>query len=122
MLLWFERSVTVRSNEELMKGILQRKAVYLLRRQSRRLTAAGAGLAALLLAALLLAPGIRGAAVPQQPTVLGATILGPEAGGYVIVALLAFALGIVITLLAQNRRKQAERDGDAGHTEKRTHP
>ena len=112
----------MRSNEELMKGILQRKAVYLLRRQGRRLTAACTGLAALLLAVLLLAPGIRGGAVPQQPTVLGATILGPEAGGYVIVALLAFALGIVITLLAQNKRKQAGRGDEVSHNEKRTRP
>ena len=31
-------------------------------------------------------------------------ILGPETGGYVIVALLAFALGIITTLLIRKRR------------------
>ena len=50
----------MRSNEELMQGILQRKAVYLAQRQMRRLTMVGAGLAVLLIAMLFVVPGITG--------------------------------------------------------------
>ena len=94
----------MRSNEELMKGILQRKAVYLARKQARRLIMVGSGLAALLMTMLFIAPGVTGSVEPYTVSTMGATILGPDAGGYVLIALLAFALGIVVTLLIQKRR------------------
>ena len=95
----------MRSNEELMKGILQRKAVYLAQRQMRRLAMVGAGLAVLLIAMLFVVPGITGSVEQYTVYTMGATILGPETGGYVIVALLAFALGIIVTLLIQKHRQ-----------------
>ena len=95
----------MRSNEELMKGILQRKAVYLAQRQMRRLAVVGTGLAVLLMAMLSVVSGITGSEKQYTAYVMGATILGPEAGGYVIVALLAFALGIVVTILIQKHRQ-----------------
>ena len=101
----------MRSNEELMKGILQRKAVYLAKKQARRLTAVGAGLAALLMTMLFIAPGITGSGEQYTAHAMGAMILGPETGGYVIVALLAFVLGIIVTLLIQKRR--IVKDGEA---------
>ena len=88
-----------------MKGILQRKAVYLAQRQMRRLTAVGAGLAALLMTMLFIVPGITDSGEQYTAYAMGATILGPETGGYVIVALLAFALGIVVTILIQKHRQ-----------------
>ena len=95
----------MRSIEAQMKEILRRKEAYLAQRQAQRLAGLGAGLGMLLTVALLLAPGITGAAPQPRASTLGATILGPEAGGYVIVGLLAFALGVVITLLIQRRKK-----------------
>ena len=95
----------MRSNEELMKGILQRKAVYLAQRQMRRLALVVAGLAILLIAMLFVVPGITGSGERYAAYAMGATILGPETGGYVIVALLAFALGIIVTLLIQKHRQ-----------------
>ena len=44
-------------------------------------------------------------------TALGAFLLGPEAGGYVIVALIAFALGIAAALLAQRHRQMKKEEG-----------
>ena len=67
---------------------------------------------------LCLAPGITGSVGQQNATAMGATILGSEAGGYVIVALLAFTLGIVTTLLIQNRKKQTDCVRDIRNTEK----
>ena len=101
----------MRSNEELMKGILQRKAVYLARKQARRLTVIGTGLAVLLIIMLFIAPGVTGSVEQQRAYAMGATILGPAAGGYVIIALLAFALGIVVTLFIQ--KHQAIKKGEA---------
>ena len=97
----------MRSNEELMKGILERKAVYRAQKQFRHLAIAGAGLGILLIAALMVAPGIKDNISPAQGPVstLGATILGPEAGGYVIVALLAFALGIAVSQIILKRKQ-----------------
>ncbi len=95
----------MRSNQHLMQGILQRKAAYLAQRQVRRLKGIGAGLAALLMTMLFVLPGIAGNGEAYAPSgAYGAMILGPETGGYVIVALLAFALGIVVTLIIQKRR------------------
>ena len=95
----------MRSIEEQMKEILRRKETYLVLKQFRRLAFLGAGLGFLLIAALLLVPGIKGTVPQPRASTLGATILGPEAGGYVIVGLLAFALGVVITVLIQRRKK-----------------
>ncbi len=88
-----------------MKEILRRKEYYLALKQVHRLTALGVSLGLLLMAALLLAPGITGIVAPPRASTLGATILGPEAGGYVLVALLAFVLGIVAILLPQQYRQ-----------------
>ena len=97
----------MRSNEELMKGILERKAVYQAQKQIRHLAIAGAGLSVLLIAALIFVPSIRSGTsqVSQKATDLGATILGPEAGGYVIVALLAFALGIIVASAIRKKKE-----------------
>ena len=100
----------MRSNKDLMQGILQRKAIYLAQKQARRLIVVCASLAALLLTMLFIVPGITGSAEQYTAYAMGATILGPETGGYVIVSLLAFALGIIVTLLIQKHRtiKDAE--------------
>jgi len=48
---------------------------------------------------------------------LGSTIVGPEAGGYVIVALLAFALGVIGTILIQ-KKKGIESENTINENEK----
>ncbi|MBO4864146.1 MAG: hypothetical protein J5517_07260 [Eubacterium sp.] len=95
----------MRSNEDLMKGILKRKAVYLARKQARRLTGAAAGLITLLIIMLSIVPDVTGNMTQYTVYAMGATILGPKAGGYVIVALLSFTLGIVMTLLIQKHNR-----------------
>ena len=98
----------MKSNEELMRGILQRKAFYLVRRQIRKFTVVCTGLTALLMIMLFIVPGITGNKEQYTAYAMGALILGPETGGYVIVALLAFALGIVVTILIQKHKKLKE--------------
>ena len=95
----------MRSIEEQMQIILRRKMYYTEKRRLQRMTALAAGLGLSLLATLVAVPGVAGSPVQAAGSVLGATILGPEAGGYVIVGLLAFALGVVTTLMIQRRKK-----------------
>lgn len=91
-----------------MKEILRRKKYYQIRKRTRRYTVLMALFAGLLITMMAMAPGVGGSTVQFEASVLGATILGPEAGGYVIVALLSFALGIVSVLAIQNYRRMKE--------------
>ena len=77
----------------------------------RRLTAVGALQAVLLMTMLFIVPGITGSEEQYTAYAMGATILGPETGGYVIAALLAFAPGIAVTILIQkhNRLKNQQK-------------
>ena len=95
----------MRSCEEQMKEILIRRDRIVIKRQVCKLTCLSVSLALLLLGALLFAPGIVGNAGYQGASVMGSTILGAKAGGYVIVAILGFTLGIVVTICIQKYRK-----------------
>lgn len=89
----------MRSSEELMEGVRKKKARIIAERKQRRLAVVGTVLAASLAAMLIVAPGHAVSTEQHTATVMGSTILGSAAGGYVIVALLAFALGIMVTIL-----------------------
>ena len=55
--------------------------------------------------------GFAGRGAEVYSTALGAFLLGPEAGGYVLVALIAFALGIAAAMLTQRHRRMKEHEG-----------
>lgn len=93
----------MRSIEDQISEIRRRKSLYTTKKQARRLSYLATGMGLLLIAVLMFAPGVKGT-VGLTGSHLGATILGPEAGGYVIVALLSFALGILITIITQKYR------------------
>ncbi len=97
----------LKSIEEQMAEIRQRSSLYRERKQIRRLSVLASGIGILLAAVLVFVPRVSGE-VGLSNSVLGSTILGPEMGGYVIVALLSFALGITITLIIQKYRKTGE--------------
>ena len=74
------------------------------RRACRRLSgAAGALLTALVLVIALLPET---AATAYNGSVYGSFLLSAEAGGYVLAAVIAFALGVVITLLCLKQRQK----------------
>jgi hypothetical protein len=93
----------MRSIEDQISEIRRRRSLYAAKKQLRRLSCLATAMGVLLLAVLMSAPGVKGT-VGLAGSHLGATILGPEAGGYVIVALLSFALGILITIITQKYR------------------
>lgn len=96
---------TMRSIEEQMIEIQRRKFVYAEQKGIHRMTGLAAGLCLLLIGVLVFAPGVIGSSGSGGIYFYGATILGPEVGGYVIVAILAFALGIIVTILIQKKRR-----------------
>lgn len=95
----------MRSIEDQITEIRQRSLLYRGKRQIRALSLLASGIGVLLMAVLMIAPGVN-RTVGISSSHLGAMILGPEAGGYVIVALLACTLGILITIITQKYRKQ----------------
>ena len=111
------------TTEEALTEIMRRKNQIVLRR-SRRSCQVLSGVSAMLMAFLLLVicmmPGSPGSAFTG--TVYGSFLLSAEAGGYVLAAVLAFILGVVITLLIQNRKKQTECVRDTQNTEKGIQP
>ena len=100
----------MRSIEDQMAEIRRRSLLYREKKQIRVLSLLASGIGVLLMAVLMIAPGVSGT-VGISNSHLGATILGPEAGGYVIVALLAFTLGITMSLIAVKRRGMDTRSG-----------
>ena len=112
-----KEAVNMRSIEEQMSEIRRRSSLYREKKQIRRLSLLAAGMGAMLVMILMFAPGVSGP-VGESSSLLGATILGPEAGGYVITALLSFALGIIVTLITQKYRKTDEGLSSTGRTKK----
>ena len=93
----------MRSIEDQIIEIRRRSLLYREKKQIRALSLLASGLGVLLMAVLLLAPGVSGT-VGIGSSHLGATILGPEAGGYVIAALISFALRVIVTIITQKYR------------------
>ena len=95
------------TSEEALAEIMQRKD-RIVQRRIRRACQALAGvsclLTVLLLAVISVLPGRSGQASAE--TVYGSFLLSAEAGGYVLAAVIAFALGVLVTLLCLKHRKK----------------
>ena len=97
--------------EARLDEIFRRAEVVRRRQEENRTRLLGGSTAALALALVALIGGFARRGAEVRGTALGAFLLGPEAGGYVLVALLAFMLGIVAALLAQKHRRMKQREG-----------
>lgn len=94
------------TTEEALSEILRRRDRVVLRRDRsvlRILSVLTCGLFAALVLVIALQPG-RAAEAPIG-SVYGSFLLGPDAGGYVLAAVVAFALGVTVTLLSLRYRK-----------------
>ena len=96
--------------EARLDEIFRRAEVVRRRQEENRTRLLGGSTAALALALITMIGGFAGRGTEVHGTALGAFLLGPEAGGYVIVALIAFALGVAAALLAQRRRWTKQRE------------
>lgn len=97
--------------ETRLDEIFRRAEAVRRRQEANRARLLGGATAALALALIVMIGGFAGHGAEVHGTALGAFLLGPEAGGYVLVALIAFALGIVLALLAQKHRQTKEHEG-----------
>ena len=96
------------TNEEAVKEIMKRSETVRKNRDKRELkylTGICAALAAALAAVIFVIPASMSGAYSGN-TVYGAFLLGREAGGYVLASVIAFVLGITVTLLCLKIRNQ----------------
>ena len=105
--------------DEALSQILRRSERIAWRRKRRSCQRLG-GICSALLAVLALSitviPGKN--AVTSAGSVYGSFLLSREAGGYVLIALIAFVLGIVVTVLCLHYRKNEEIQQEAKVKEK----
>ena len=104
----------MRQTDDQLREILERSE-KLKRKASRRIAAAQALSAAacfvLLLALSLTIPTVSGAAGGPEPGSYGSLILSSPQLGYMVIAVVAFLLGVCVTLLCVHLRKQNRKDG-----------
>jgi len=74
------------------------------RRFCRGLSIAAGTMCAMLIFLIAVMPGMEAGSTGE--TVYGSLLLGQEAGGYVLAAVIAFALGVTVTLLCIYMRKR----------------
>lgn len=103
----------MRTVEEQMREISRRKKHYVEAKKCRKYALTSAGLLASLIAVIAIAPKAIGIIARNKISVLGSTILGAKTGGYVLVALIAFTLGVFVTMLCRQYMKNK-----AGRTDK----
>ena len=95
------------TTEEALAEIMTRRDQIILRRDRRacrKLSGAAGALFAVLVLVIALLPGK--ATVSSSGSVYGSFLLSQEAGGYVLAAVIAFALGVCVTLLCLKVKKQ----------------
>ena len=104
----------MKSIEEQMKDISNRKKRYESARKLRVLAITGVSLLASLITVISIAPGAEAVFEQSKTTVLGSTILDAKTGGYVLAALIGFTLGVFGTLFCrQYRENRSDRKTDA---------
>ena len=96
------------SREEFLKEVLARSSRMDAEDQKRRVRLLSAATAVLSLVMIVVITGlVRIEATEEIKTIYGSILLSPQAGGYFLVAFLAFALGVAVTLMIQKTRKKS---------------
>ena len=91
--------------EEQMREISRRKKRYVEAKKCRKYAITGAGLLASLVVVISIAPKVVYIIARNKISVLGSTILGAKTGSYVLVALIAFTLGVFVTMFCRQYMK-----------------
>lgn len=88
------------------------------RRLNRALSQSAVVLTIALITAVVLLPEKTGTPVAADKTVFGAFILPQGSGGYVLSAVIAFCLGVVVTWLCCRKRREKQNDSENGGSDK----
>ena len=101
----------MRTAEEMVLAVHNRMDALERRQEKRRIAVAGSGCAVLAAILLALIADFGGAQHEVLPSAYsGASLLADSAGGYVLVALIAFMAGAVIVAWLRTRRKKKDND------------
>ena len=106
------------TTQEAMQEIMRRSEAVSMKRYRRacqRLSAAAGTLLAALVLVIALLPGKAGS--NSAGSVYGSFLLSEAAGGYVLAAVIAFVLGVVVTLYCFSRRNKAAEKKDTERKE-----
>ena len=95
------------TEHEQLQQVLLRADLLRQRRELRVLKGLPASAAALLFMLMALIGSLGRVGLSEARTLYGAFLLSPETGGYVLVAVLAFAFGVVITVLLTEHKKKS---------------
>jgi len=93
----------------MLQEILKRSQV-IRRNREKRFLRAMTGVSCVLLGALVFLISVLSAPGPAEgsTTVMGAFLLPSQAGGYILVAVIAFAIGVIVTMITERYRKRKE--------------
>lgn len=94
------------TTEDALKEIKRRARVIRQKHDRRILNALSAAASFTLIALFAVIGTISGSGVPGPQSDYGAFILSAETGGYVLIAILGFVLGVVVTLLIKQMKKK----------------
>lgn len=98
--------------EARLREIIRRSEIIKDRKDHKKLYALTASASSLLLVLAVFIVGFGGIeAAGTDRTAYGSFLLSPQAGGYVLTAVIAFGVGVLLTILTQKHRK----GGKGGH-------
>ena len=107
----------MRTPEERVAALHLRMAALRERKERRKTAALGAGCASLALCLMLLIFGGGAGRGSTAGEYTGATLLFEDAGPYVLLALIAFMAGVIITVLCIRYRKKRGQDNQPAPTD-----
>ncbi len=98
------------TNEEALREVLKRGRAVRKRRESRNIQILGGMTGVLLVGLICVIASFSSGGIGSAGSAYGAFLLSAEAGGYVLTAVIAFAVGVVLTVLIWQYRKRKRKN------------
>ena len=100
------------TNEEAFREVLRRGSIVRKRRENRNIRILGGMTGVLLVGLICVIASFSRGGVGSAGNAYGAFLLSAEAGGYVLTAVIAFAAGVVLTVLIWQYRKRKHKNDE----------
>ena len=98
------------TNEEAFREVLRRGSIVRKRRENRNIRILGGMTGVLLVGLICVIASFSNGGVGSAGSAYGAFLLSAEAGGYVLTAVIAFVVGVVLTVLIWQYRKRKRKN------------